>query len=347
MFSPPIDLRSDTVTKPTPAMRAAMAAAEVGDDVAGEDPTVNALEARIADLLGKEAALYVPSGTMSNQIAVRVHCTAGDEFLCETGCHIYRYEQGAYAQLFGVTVQPVDGEHGVLHLAQLVDRIRPEDDHAVRTRLVCLENTHNRGGGRIQPLESVAEICRWAQVNGLTRHLDGARLFNAVVATGIAADVWAGHFDTVSICFSKGLGAPVGSALCGSADAIRRARRVRKVLGGSMRQAGIIAAGALYALEHNIERLAEDHEKARTLADAIRETPGLTLDPDVVDTNIVIFKIAPELGTAAEFTERLAEHGVLMYDVARQHIRAVTHLDVTMEQVRSAGERIRRLATNR
>jgi threonine aldolase len=340
MFSPPIDLRSDTFTKPTPAMRTAMAEAEVGDDVAGEDPTVNALEARIAGLLGKEAAVYVPSGTMSNQIAVRVHCGPGDEFLCETGCHIYRYEQGAYAQLFGVTVQPIDGQHGVLQLAQLVDRIRPEDDHTVRTRLVCLENTHNRGGGRIQPLEAVKEICGWANENRLARHLDGARLFNAVVATGIAADVWAGHFDTVSVCFSKGLGAPVGSALCGSADMIRRARRVRKVLGGSMRQAGIIAAGALYALDHNIERLADDHEKARTLADAIRETPGLTLDPDVVDTNIVIFKIAPELGTAADFTARLRDEGVLMYDVGRQHIRAVTHLDVTMEQIQSAAKQI-------
>ena len=233
MFPQPIDLRSDTVTKPTPAMRAAMAAAEVGDDVAGEDPTVNRLEARIAELLGKEAAVYVPSGTMSNQIAVRVHCAPGDEFLCDANCHIYNYEQGAYAQLFGVGVQPIEGDHGVLRLAQLVDRIRPENDHAVRTRLVCLENTHNRGAGRVLPYDGVVEICRWAKENGLARHLDGARLFNAVVATGIAACDWAQHFDTVSVCFSKGLGAPVGSALCGSKDLIRRARRHRKVLGGA------------------------------------------------------------------------------------------------------------------
>jgi threonine aldolase len=347
MFSPPIDLRSDTVTKPTPAMRAAMAAAEVGDDVAGEDPTVSALESRIADLLGKEAAVFVPSGTMSNQIAVRVHCGPGDEFLCETDCHIYRYEQGAYAQLFGVTVQPIDGEHGVLHVEQLVDRIRPEGDHTVRTRLVCLENTHNRGAGRIQPIAAVEEICQWASENGLARHLDGARLFNAVVATGITADEWARHFDTVSVCFSKGLGAPVGSALCGPADMIHRARRVRKVLGGSMRQAGIIAAGALYALDHHVERLADDHEKARALAGAIRETPGLALDPDVVDTNIVIFRIDPKLNTAKEFAERLAQNGVLLYDVGRQVLRAVTHLDVTMEQVRQAGELIRKVANSR
>ena len=341
MFPKPIDLRSDTVTKPTPAMRAAMAAAEVGDDVAGEDPTVNTLEARIAEMLGKEAAVYVPSGTMSNQIAVRVHCPPGDEFLCDANCHIYNYEQGAYAQLFGVAAQPIEGDYGVLRLEQLVDRIRPANDHAVHTRLVCLENTHNRGAGRVLPYDGVAEICRWSKENGLARHLDGARLFNAVVATGIAARDWAQHFDSVSVCFSKGLGAPVGSALCGSKDLIRRARRHRKALGGAMRQAGIIAAGALYALEHHVERLAEDHEKARILADAIRETPGLALDPEVVDTNIVIFKIAPELGTAAEFTARLREQGVLMYDVGRHRIRAVTHLDVTKNEMQQACEIIR------
>jgi threonine aldolase len=345
MFAPPIDLRSDTVTKPTLAMRAAMAAAEVGDDVLGEDPTVNALESRIAGLLDKEAAVFVPSGTMSNQLAVRVHCSAGDEFLCEANCHIYRYEQGAYAQLFGIAVQPIEGDNGILRVEQLVDRIRPANDHTVRTRLVCLENTHNSGAGRIQPFDTVREICNWAAENGLGRHLDGARLFNAVIASGIPATEWASMFDTVSVCFSKGLGAPVGSALCGPAELIRRARRTRSLLGGGMRQAGIIAAGALYALDHHISRLAEDHEKARVLADAIRETPGLTLDPDVVDTNIVIFKIAPQLGTAAEFTDRLAERGVLLYDVGRYRIRAVTHLDVHLEQVQQAGEIVRDLAT--
>jgi threonine aldolase len=340
MFDPPIDLRSDTVTKPTPAMRAAMAAAEVGDDVLGEDPTVNALESRIAGLLDKEAAVFVPSGTMSNQLAVRVHCSAGDEFLCEANCHIYNYEQGAYAQLFGVAAQPVEGDYGVLRLEQLIDRIRPENDHSVRTQLLCLENTHNRGAGRVLPFDGVVEICRWAAEHGLARHLDGARLFNAVVATGVSAEKWAQHFDTVSVCFSKGLGAPVGSALCGPEELIHKARRHRKALGGAMRQAGIIAAGALYALDHHIDRLAEDHEKARVLADVIRETPGLTLDPDIVDTNIVIFKIAPELGTAAEFTDRLAERGVLLYDVGRYRFRAVTHLDVTIEQVKQAAELI-------
>jgi threonine aldolase len=346
MFSQPIELRSDTFTKPTLAMRAAMAAAEVGDDVAGEDPTVVALEKRVAEMLGKEAALFVPSGTMSNQLAVRVHCGAGDEYICEANCHIHNYEQGASAQFFGVATQPIEGDHGVLTLGQLVDRIRPIDnDHAARTRLLCLENTHNRGGGRVLPYDGVAELCQWAATNGLARHLDGARLFNATVATGISLRDWAQHFDTVSVCFSKGLGAPVGSALCGPADLIRRARRHRKALGGGMRQAGIIAAGALYALDHNIERLAEDHEKARVLAEAIRETPGLSLDPDLVETNIVIFNIDPALGTAAEFVKKLREKGVMISAAGRQRIRAVTHLDVSLEQIRHACEEVQKAAT--
>jgi threonine aldolase len=335
----PIDLRSDTVTRPSPGMRAAMAEAEVGDDVFGEDPTVRRLESRVAEMLGKDAAIFVPSGTMGNQLGVRVHCQAGDEFLCETQCHILFYEQGAYAQLFGIAAQPIDGDHGVLRVEQLMGRIRPlNNDHCVRTRLVCLENTHNRGAGRVQPYDNVAEICGWAADNGLARHLDGARLFNAVVATGISAADWAGHFDTISVCFSKGLGAPVGSALVGPADLIRQARRHRKALGGGMRQAGIIAAGALYALEHNIDRLAEDHQNARILADVIRATPGLKLDPEVVDTNVVIFEVDPELGTAAAFSARLRDEGVLMNANAPQRIRAVSHLDVSREQVQRAAQ---------
>src|SRR5262245_40982982 len=342
---PPIDLRSDTVTRPSAAMRAAMAAAEVGDDVFGEDPTVRRLEERVAAMLGKETALFVPSGTMGNQIGVRVHCQAGDEFLCETNCHILFYEQGAYAQLFGIAAQPVEGDHGVLQVEQLIGRIRPaNNDHCVRTRLVCLENTHNRGAGRIQPYDSVAEICGWAADNDLARHLDGARLFNAVVGSGIAAADWAAHFDTVSVCFSKGLGAPVGSALCGPANLIRQARRHRKALGGGMRQAGIIAAGALYALEHNIDRLAEDHVNARILADTIRATPGLKLSPEIVDTNIVIYDIDPELGTAAAFSARLRDEGVWMNATGPQRIRAVTHLDVSREQVQHAAKVLQQTA---
>jgi len=311
-----------------------MANAEVGDDVFGDDPTVRRLEARIAEMLAKEAALFVPSGTMGNQLGIRVHCQAGDEFLCESNCHVFVYEQAAYAQLFGIAVQPIDGDHGVLQVEQLVNRIRPlNNDHSARTRLVCLENTHNRGAGRIQPYDTLVEICGWAADNGLARHLDGARLFNAVVATGIPPADWAGHFDTVSVCFSKGLGAPVGSALVGPGDKIRQARRHRKALGGGMRQAGIIAAGALYALENNIERLVEDHQNARILADAVRSTPGLRLDPENVDTNIVIFDLDPELGAAASFSARLRDEGVLMSATGPQRLRAVTHLDVSRDCV--------------
>jgi threonine aldolase len=331
-----IDLRSDTLTKPTPEMREAMMAAEVGDDVFAEDSSVNQLEARVAELLGKEAALYVPSGTMSNQIAVRVHCGPGDEFICEADCHIFNYEQAAYAQLFGIAARPIEGEYGVVELEQLVDRIRPKNDHSPRTRLVCLENTHNRGGGRIQPYDTVVEICRWAAEHGLVRHLDGARLFNATVATGIPLADWAGHFDTVSVCFSKGLGAPVGSALAGPNELIRQARRVRKALGGGMRQAGVFAAAALYALDHHVDRLAEDHQKARILAEAIRDTGGLQLDPDIVDTNIVIFRLAPELTTAAQFCAGLCDRGVAMMTVGSQRVRAVTHLDVSHADVEQA-----------
>ena len=336
-MQPPIDLRSDTVTRPTPGMRTAMAAAEVGDDVFGEDPTVRRLEDRIAGMLGKEAALFVPSGTMGNQLGVRVHCNAGDEFLCEANCHIICYEQGAYAQFFGIAAQTVEGDNGILQVEQLIGRIRSStNDHLVGTKLVCLENTHNRGAGRIQPYDTVAEICGWAADNELARHLDGARLFNAVVATGVSAADWASHFDTISVCFSKGLGAPVGSALCGPSHLIRKARRHRKALGGGWRQAGILAAGALYALEHNIGRLAEDHANARIIADTIRATPGLKLVPDSVDTNIVIYEVDAELGTAAAFSARLRDEGVLMNANAPQRLRAVTHLDITRQQAERA-----------
>lgn len=339
-----VDLRSDTVTRPWPAMREAMARAEVGDDVMGDDPTVLRLQERIAKMLGMEAAVFVPSGAMSNQIGLRVHCLPGDEFICEENCHIYRYEQGAYAQLSGLVTRTVQGEFGVLRLEQLTGLIRGGDDHLVNTRLIAIENTHNRGAGRIQPYDEVARICSWAHEHGLATHLDGARLFNAVVATGIPAAKWAQHFDTVSICFSKGLGAPVGSALVGSKELMLKARRARKLFGGGMRQAGIIAAGALYALEHNVERMAEDHAHAQILADAIRQCPGLKLTPEKVDTNIVIFEIDPKLGTAEEFASRLEEQGVLVFDVARQSIRMVTHLDVSREDVEKAAEAVVRTA---
>jgi threonine aldolase len=336
-----LDFRSDTVTRPTKAMRRAMAEADVGDDVFGEDPTVNRLQERVAELLGKEAAVYVPSGSMSNQIGVRLHCAPGDEFICEAGCHIYNYEQGAFAQLSGVVARTVDGEYGVLRRQQLEGLIRPDNEHLLRTRLVCLENTHNRGSGRIQPYDVVTSICDWAGANKLRTHLDGARLFNAAVASGIAADRWARHFDTVSVCFSKGLGAPVGSALAGPRDLMVLARRHRKLFGGTMRQAGVIAAGALYALDHHIERLAEDHANAKRLADIIHSIEDFELRPAKVDTNIVIFAVDPKLGSASEFATALKERGLLMLSVGQQLIRAVTHLDVNGDDVERAGEVLR------
>lgn len=332
-----IDLRSDTVTRPSPEMRLAMANAVVGDDVIDQDPTCEELQSLTAELLGKEAAIYMPSGSMTNQIAIRIHCKPGDEFLCEAGCHVYNYEQAAFAQLSGVVARTIEGEYGVLEPAQLLGTIRPVNDHLVRTRLVTLENTHNRGAGRVQPYENVAAICEWAHSNGLRTHLDGARLFNAVAATGIDAKTWSQHFDTVSVCFSKGLGAPVGSALAGPKSMIAEARRHRKLFGGAMRQVGIIAAGALYALQHNRNRLGEDHANAQLLASAIRDTEGLTLTPDVVDTNIVIFKVDEALGTAAQFVSALGERGTHMLAIGDQFVRAVTHLDVNREQVLKAG----------
>jgi threonine aldolase len=329
----PIDLRSDTVTRPGKAMRQAIMDAEVGDDTIDVDPTVQQLEQLVAELLGKEAAIFMPSGTMTNQVALRLHCRPGEEFLCEAECHIVNYEQGGYAQLSGLVPRTVTGDNGVLRQQQLAGLIRPENEHFTRTRLVCLENTHNRGGGSVQPWETVVEICDWAHEQGLRTHLDGARLFNAVTATGIPADQWGEHFDTVSICFSKGLGAPVGSALVGSDALIREARRHRKLFGGGMRQAGVIAAGALYALQHNRERLLEDHQHAQLLAEAVHEAEGLELVGDRAETNMVIFQVDPQLATAAEFVGVLAENGVQMLAIDADRVRAVTHLDVHAEQI--------------
>ena len=343
MSDPLIDLRSDTVTRPTVGMRAAMNAAELGDDVFREDPTVNRLEERVAELLGKEAALFVPSGTMSNQIAIKAHTLPGDELLCEANNHIYLYEAGGPAVLSGVTCRTIDGDHGILDVTQLDGKVRPINDHSVRTKLVCLENTHNRGGGRIYPLEKVQAISEWARRNGLLMHLDGARLWNAIVATGIAAREWAKHFDTVSVCFSKGLGAPVGSALAGPKAVIAKARRTRKLFGGGMRQAGIIAAGCLYALDHNVERLADDHRNAQVIAQAIADTPGLTLEPPEVDTNLVWFRIDPAVGNAKDITARLKQNGVLVHAAGPQKIRACTHLDVSQAQAERAAETLRKV----
>lgn len=340
-----IDLRSDTVTRPTAAMRAAMSAAEVGDDVFGEDPTVNRLEERVAELLGKEAAQFVPSGTMSNQIAVKVHTQPGDELICDVNCHIYNYEAGGPAVLSGVTCRTLDGDYGILEVTQLEDKVRPDDEHQVRTRLVCLENTHNRGGGRIYPFEKIQAIHAWTRKQGLILHLDGARLWNAIIATGIPARKWGALFDTVSVCFSKGLGTPVGSALAGPRELIARARRIRKLFGGGMRQAGVLAAAALYALDHHIERLAEDHRNAQIIAQAIADTPGLRLVPPEVETNLIWFHVEREAGTAKDVAATLKEHGVLVLESGPQKLRACTHLDVSAAQAERAAEVIRRIVS--
>jgi threonine aldolase len=344
MNKPPIDLRSDTVTKPTPAMRRAMAEAEVGDDVFGDDPTVKLLEARTAELLGKEEALFVPSGTMANQVGVGVNTQPGDELLCASTSHVYVWEAGGIARLSGVTARTFQGDQGLLSLDDIRDAIRPlHDVHYVRTRLVCLENTHNRGGGRVHSLASISEIAQWAREQNLAMHLDGARLMNAVVASGHRPREWAQHFDTVSICFSKGLGAPIGSAVTGTAEAIRRARRLRKLFGGAMRQVGIIAAGALYALEHHVDRLSEDHTHAQILADAFAGTDGFRLECGPVETNLVWVSVDPSVGTAAEVAAYLRSREILVSLPEPQVLRACTHLDVTREQIEYAASIIRQI----
>src|SRR5207253_6954115 len=327
-----IDLRSDTVTRPTRGMRAAIEAAEVGDDVFNEDPTVNRLQERVAAMLGKEAALFVPSGTMSNQVCIRAQTQPGDELICEARCHIYNHEAGGPAALSGVTCRTIEGDCGVLDLSQLEDKIRPVNDHLVRTRLVCLENTHNRGGGKVYPLDKIEAISRWAHKHGLIMHLDGARLWNAIVATGIAAAEWGRHFDSVSVCFSKGLGAPIGSALAGTREFVIRAKRIRKLLGGGMRQAGIAAAAALYALDHHIERLADDHRNAQIIAQAIADTPSLRLEPPEVEPNLLWFEVDPQFATAKEVVAILKQRGILIYAAGPYRLRACTHLDVSAAQ---------------
>jgi threonine aldolase len=331
-----IDLRSDTVTLPTPAMREAMANAEVGDDVFGEDPTVRRLEARTAQILGKEAALFVPSGTMANQLAVRTHTEPGDEILVEANAHIYYYEAGGPAALSGVICRCLAGDRGVFTAADIEAVLRPPNPHFAPTKLVCIENTHNRGGGSIWPIARIAEVAAVARQHGLRLHLDGARLWNASVATGIPECEYAAHFDSVNVCFSKGLGAPVGSALAATREFIQRARRFRKQFGGGMRQAGIIAAGALYALEHHRTRLAEDHTNAQILARGLAQLPGVELDVSTVETNIVRFRVTTIPATL--LVQRLNEAGIRVLATGPDTIRAVTNLNVTSEQIAVAVE---------
>jgi threonine aldolase len=344
---PAVDLRSDTVTRPTPAMRRAMMEAEVGDDVFGDDPTVQALERRVAALAGKEAALYVPSGTMGNQLAIKCHTEPGDAVLLELESHIFLYEQGGLGANSGCLAQIVAGERGALAPEQVVAAVRdPADDHAARLALVCVEDTHNRQGGVIVPLERLQAVAEAARAHGAAVHLDGARLWNASVATGVPVREWAATADSVMMCFSKGLGAPVGSILAGPGAFVRRARRVRKRWGGGMRQAGILAAACLHALDHHVERLAEDHRRAKTLAAGFARAPGVrVIEPE---TNIVIVTLEHAALEPAEVLRALEARGVRMVAFGARRLRAITHLDVDDGGVERAvagfGEAVRGLA---
>ena len=329
----PVDLRSDTVTRPTAAMRQAMVEAEVGDDVLGDDPTVIRLQERVAELMGKEAAIFVPSGSMANQTAIKAQTQPGDEIIAHQDSHIYHYEAGAPAGLSGCSLRLLPGEHGLFTAAAARTAVRPGDSHFPRSALIVVENTHNRGGGTCWTLEGIAAIRGVAQEHGLKMHLDGARLMNACVAKGHQPADYAQHFDTVSTCFSKGLGAPVGSAVAGTRETIKRVHRFRKMFGGGMRQSGILAAAAIYALDHHVQRLAEDHAHARRLAEGMEELPGVTVDMAAVETNIVYFDVRESVLTGKELCDRLREQGVWMMAVAPQRIRAVTHLDVNREGI--------------
>jgi threonine aldolase len=325
-------------------MREAMMAAVVGDDVFGEDPSINALEEKAAYLMGKEAALFVPSGTMANQIAIKVLTNPGDEVIVEAGAHPFMYEAGTAAVFSSVQYRPLTGHRGILDPAAIQAALRPEDDvHQPRTRLICLENTHNRGGGTVYPLAAVEAIRQVALQRRVAMHLDGARLFNAAVASGLAPREYARHFETVCFCLSKGLGAPVGSILTGSREHIHLARRWRKALGGGMRQAGFLAAAGLYALDHHVDRLAEDHENAQILAKGLAGVPGIDLNPAEVETNLVIFRIVRPGMTPADLTGRLKERGVRMLPFGPDQIRAVTHLNVTQAGVTRAVETVARV----
>jgi len=334
-----IDLRSDTVTRPSAAMREAMLRAEVGDDVYDEDPTILALQEKVAALLGKEAALFVPSGTMSNQIALLCHCQRGDDVIAGEGTHCMLYESGAASAWAGVGFCVV-GQGGLFGAGDVLAAIKPSEYHFARSRLVVVENTHNRSGGRVFPQTEVRAVAEAAHERGLGVHLDGARLWNASVATGLSPAVLAAPADSVSVCFSKGLGAPVGSALCGRAELIARARRFRKMLGGGMRQAGVLAAAARHALDHHVARLAEDHDNARRLAAGLARLPGVVCDPASVQTNIVVAGLPGR--DAPAFVARAREHGVRIGALGPQQLRAVTHLDVGRADIDEACARLER-----
>lgn len=333
-----IDLRSDTVTKPSAGMRKAMAAAEVGDDVYGEDPTVNHLEQRAAEIFGKEAALFVPTGTMGNTIGIKLHTTHGEEVICDARSHVLDWELAMMAWFCGCLARPVTTNDGILRWPLIEKALRAAGPHNAPTTLITLENTHNMSGGRVYPQAIIDEICGEAHDRGLKIHMDGARVFNASAASGVPVSRITRDVDSVMFCLSKGLGAPVGSLLVSNADNIARARLYRKRLGGGMRQAGILAAAGLIALEETPQRLHQDHSNAKLLAERLAAEPGIAIDADSVQTNIVIFGIEGFGLTTAEFSDELKTRGVLANGIDRNHMRFVTHLDVTTAQCEKAAE---------
>lgn len=336
-----IDLRSDTITRPTPGMLDAMMSAEVGDDVFGEDPTVARLETKAAAMLGFEAGIFCPSGTMTNQIAIRTLTQPQDEVICDKRSHIYLYEGGGIASNSMVSVELLDGDRGRITPAQIESVIKPDDIHYPRTRLVAIENTVNKGGGAYYTMEQMRHISTTVRNHGLLLHLDGARIFNALVETGDNPQEIGGYFDTLSVCLSKGLGAPVGSVLLGSEETIQKARRIRKVFGGAMRQAGYLAAAGIYALNHHIERLKEDHLKARNIAAMLGRKSFVTgIEP--VDTNIIIFSVAKEPGVPV-LLELLKKHGIHALGFGGSSIRMVTHLDITDHMMEEIDKRLEKL----
>lgn len=328
-----IDLRSDTVTRPTPEMRRAMAEAEVGDDVFGDDPTVNSLQEYAADLLGKEAGLFVPTGSMGNQVSLGALARPGDEVICEAGAHFLHYEVGSVAAHLGLVARPLSGANGVITADQVAPLIRPGNLHNPRTAVVAMENTHNGAGGRVFPIEEARAIGKVAHDNGAAVHLDGARIFNAQVATGVPAAEWAACADTLTFCFSKGLGAPIGSMVVATTELIDEARRLRKRLGGGMRQVGVIAAAARVALETGIDRLTEDHANARRLAEGLAELHPDAVDISSVETNMVYLNLRPFNKRGPEVADALLEEGVITLGPAPERMRLVTHRDVTTADI--------------
>jgi threonine aldolase len=336
-----VDLRSDTVTKPSDGMRRAILESEVGDDVLGDDPTVQILEKRMASLLGKQEALYVPSGTMANLLAILTQTSPGDEIILDRNCHIINYEAGGSAVVGGVQLYPLDSPDGFLPEDELERAVRPSNIHHPNTTLVSVENTHNRGGGRIYPIERLEAVSGFVAERGLRLHMDGARLANAVIATGISFERYGALADSINICFSKGLGAPIGSVLVSDAETVEKARSWRKRLGGGMRQVGVIAAACLYALDNNIERLADDHARASRIAGIVEKTAGMKL-VFPVDTNIVIFTIGD--ADASWFVSKLGEMGILALAIGPGRVRMVTHLDITDDDIDYFEEEFPRIA---